>query len=80
MKDKTPEVSNDSSSEEHGRSSRRAFLIATRKWSMAVVAGAAFGASLAASSWRKAHAASWLNRGGGGWVNRRGGGGGWINR
>jgi hypothetical protein len=79
MKDKDLAGSKDARPEQQNLNSRRAFLLSTRKWSMAVVAGAVFGA-LAASSSKKIQAASWINRGGGGWVNRRGGGGGWINR
>ena len=85
MKDADLEMNSDSNSEEQELETRRGFLVATKNWSKAVVAGALVGAFAAFSS-KKASAGAWanggrgwVNRGGGGWVNRRGGGG-WLNR
>jgi hypothetical protein len=68
--------------------SRREFLIAAKKWSKAVVAGAMFGSILFHSEGADARGAwanrrggrgsgAWRNGGGGAW--RNGGGGAWRN-
>jgi len=77
MTDKKNTQDDDLTQENSVGQSRREFLVAAKKWSKAVVAGAMFGGILLQGD--DANAGAWANRrgGGGGW--RNGGGGAWRN-
>lgn len=86
MADKKNTHDEDLTQENNVDQSRREFLVAAKKWSKAVVAGAIFGGILLKDD--DAKAGAWANRRGGGrgaWGNgggrawRNGGGGGWRN-